>query len=109
MADDGEAFAEGLAGASREEAATPAGDRAHQAFPQLTPEQIERLRPLGEVRTYAEGELMFEAGRTGPGLFAVTRGSVAVTRRDGLGGDVPVVTQGARQFLAEVGQLSGLR
>ena len=68
---------------------------------------MERLRPLGEARTYAEGELMFEAGRTGPGLFAVTRGSVAVTRRDGLGGDVPVVTQGEGQFLAEVGQLSG--
>ena len=107
MADDGNGFATGLAGASREEAATPGGNRAHQAFPELTPEQIERLRPLGEARRYADGELMFEAGRTGPGLFAVTRGEVAVTRRDGLGGDVPVVTQGAGQFLAEVGQLAG--
>src|SRR3712207_215444 len=106
---------EGITDASRDDAAAPpaatpapaAGDRAHQAFPELTPEQIERLRPLGEERSYADGELLFEAGKTGPGMFVVTRGEVAVTRRDGLGRDVPVVTQGPRQFLAEVGQLSG--
>ena len=83
------------------------GDRSHQAFPALTPEQIERVRPLGEERHYAAGELLFEAGATGPGMFVVTAGEVSVTRRDGLGGDVPVVTQGVGQFLAEVGQLSG--
>src|SRR3712207_48631 len=101
---------EGITDASRDDAASPApaaGDRAHQAFPELTPEQIERLRPLGEARSYADGDLLFEAGRTGPGMFVLTKGAVAVTRRGGVGRDVPVVTQGARQFLAEIGQLSG--
>ena len=85
---------------------TPGGDRAHQAFPELDGERIDRMRPFADERRYADGELLFEAGAPGPGLFVVTRGEVAVTRRDGLGGDVPVVTQGVGQFLAEVGQLS---
>jgi thioredoxin reductase (NADPH) len=85
----------------------PGGDRSHQAFPELDAERIDRMRPFAAERRYADGELLFEAGAPGPGLFVVTRGQVAVTRRDGLGGDVPVVTQGVGQFLAEVGQLSG--
>jgi thioredoxin reductase (NADPH) len=80
--------------------------RAHQAFPKLSPEQIARMEPLGERRTWRDGELLFEAGKPGPGLFVVLSGQVAITRRDGLGADVPVVTQGEGQFLAEVGQLS---
>jgi hypothetical protein len=62
---------------------------------------------LGERRRWADGELLFEAGKPGPGLFVVLDGEVAITRRDGLGNDLPVVTQGVGQFLAEVGQLSG--
>ncbi len=83
------------------------GDRSHQAFPSLSLEQIDRMRPFAEERAYVHGDLLFEAGAQGPGLFVITRGAVAVTRRDGLGGDVPVVTQEVGQFLAEVGQLSG--
>lgn len=87
--------------------ARPSGNRDHQAFPTLTAEQIDRLRPFGEARRWADGELMFEAGVTGPGMFVMLSGTCAVTRRDGLGGNVPVVAQGPGQFLAEVGQLSG--
>ncbi len=81
--------------------------RTARAFPTLTPEQIGRLLPLGERRRWPDGALIFEAGVEGPGLFVVLEGAIAVTRRDGLGGDVPVGTQGEGQFLAEVGQLSG--
>lgn len=81
--------------------------RDHQAFPVLTPEQIERIEPLGERRRYSAGEFLFEAGHQGPGMFVVLDGLVSVTRRDGLGNDLPVVEQGAGHFLAEVGQLSG--
>ncbi len=80
--------------------------RAHQAFPELAPEQIARMEPLGVRKVWADGDLLFEAGKTGPGLFVVLRGEVAITRRDGLGNDIPVVVQGVGQFLAEVGQLS---
>jgi thioredoxin reductase (NADPH) len=88
-------------------AAADLASRAHQAFPDLMPEQVERIAPLGEHRRWSDGELLFEAGHQGPGLFVVLSGEVSVTRRDGLGNDVPVVVQGAGQFLAEVGQLSG--
>lgn len=90
-----------------ERADAASGDRRHQVFPELSTEQVERMRAFAEPRSYADGDLLFEAGATGAGLFVILEGEVAVTRRDGLGGDVPVVTQGAGQFLAEVGQLSG--
>jgi thioredoxin reductase (NADPH) len=83
------------------------GSRAHQAFPTLTPEQIERVMPLGERRSYPDGTLLFEAGHKGPGMFVILAGEVAITRRDGLGNDLPVIVQGVGHFLAEVGQLSG--
>jgi thioredoxin reductase (NADPH) len=40
-------------------------------------------------------------------MFVVLSGSVALTLRDGLGIITPVIDQGAGQFLAESGQLSG--
>lgn len=81
--------------------------RRHQLFPDLTPGQIDRMRPFAEERRYADGELLFAAGAPGAGLFVVLAGEVAITRRDGMGADVPLVTQGSGQFLAEVAQLSG--
>ena len=79
MVNEPNAVPEGLTGASSDDAAVSAaatsasaGDRAHQAFPELMPEQIERLLPLGEARYYADGELLFEAGKTGPGMFVLT-------------------------------------
>ncbi len=81
--------------------------RQHQAFPELTPEQISRMERLGERRRWSDGELLFEAGKPGPGLFVILEGQVGITRRDGLGNDVPVVVQGLGHFLAESGQLSG--
>ena len=83
------------------------GRREHQAFPELTAEQIARMRPFAQARSYADGDRLFEAGTLGAGLFVVTSGRVGVTRRSGLAGDVPVVEQGPGHFLGEVGQLSG--
>jgi thioredoxin reductase (NADPH) len=85
---------------------TTAG-REHQAFPVLTSEQIEHLLPFGSRRIWRDGELLFEAGKPGPGMFVVLDGQVDVTRRDGLGTNLAVATQGRGEFLAEVGQLSG--
>ena len=89
------------------ESTTVLQSRLHQAFPSLTAIQIDAMRPFGVVRQWADGEMLFRAGETGPGMFVVLSGNVLITRRDGRGGDVPVVTQGAGDFLAEVGQLSG--
>src|SRR5712675_3215502 len=81
--------------------------RHEQTFPALTAPEIARMRRFGEVRTYQHGEMLFETGKPGPGMFVVLSGHVAITQRDGLGHVTPVIDQGPGQFLAEIGQLSG--
>src|SRR6478735_3165374 len=81
--------------------------RPEQTFPTLTSAEIERMRHFGEPRNYADGELLFETGKPGPGMFVVLKGHVAITQRDGLGHVTPVIDQGPGQFLAELSQLSG--
>src|SRR5215813_11725575 len=96
----------GIAGDGRGGAAR-AFERYEQTFPALTPQEIERMRHFGEVRSYRNGERLFETGKPGPGMFVVLSGHVAITQRDGLGHVTPVIDQGPGQFLAEIGQLSG--
>ncbi len=81
--------------------------RLDQTFPTLAPPEIARMRRFGEVRHYANGEMLFETGKPGPGMFVLLSGQVAITQRDGLGHVTPVIDQGPGQFLAEIGQLSG--
>jgi thioredoxin reductase (NADPH) len=81
--------------------------RREQTFPALTEPEIARMRGFGEIRTYEDGERLFETGKPGPGMFVVLSGRVAITQRDGLGHVTPVIEQGPGQFLAEIGQLSG--
>ena len=81
--------------------------RLEQTFPSLTDAEIARMRRFGELRTYKDGERLFETGKPGPGMFVVLSGHVAITQRDGLGHVSPIIDQGPGQFLAEVGQLSG--
>src|SRR5690349_18205594 len=83
------------------------GARYDQTFPSLSAAEIQRLRRFGEIRRYADGACLFETGKTGPGMFVVLSGHVAISQRDGLGHVTPVIDQGPGQFLAEVGQLSG--
>ena len=81
--------------------------RREQMYFPLTDEEIERLRPFGEVRRFAEGDYLAHAGDVGRGMIVILAGRVDVIRRDGLGHDAPVTPYPARHFLAEVGQLSG--
>src|SRR5438034_1919238 len=81
--------------------------RHEQTFPTLTHHEIARMRRFGELRAYKSGEALFETGKVGPGMFVVLSGTVAVSQRDGLGHVTPIIDQGAGQFLAEIGQLSG--
>jgi thioredoxin reductase (NADPH) len=81
--------------------------RLEQTFPALTAPEIARMRRFGEVRRYSDGELLFETGKPGPGMFVILSGHVAITQRDGLGHVTPVIDQGPGQFIAELGQLSG--
>src|ERR1700693_3207121 len=81
--------------------------RPEQTFPELAVDEIARMRPFGEIRKYRTGELLFETGKPGPGMFVVLSGHVAITQRDGLGHVTPIIEQGPGQFVAEIGQLSG--
>jgi thioredoxin reductase (NADPH) len=80
--------------------------RLEQTFPNLTEAEIARMRRFGELRSFKDGDLLFETGKPGPGMFVVLKGHVAITQRDGLGHVTPVIDQGPGQFLAEIGQLS---
>jgi thioredoxin reductase (NADPH) len=81
--------------------------RHEQTFPALKPQEIERMRRFGDLRTYHDGDRLFETGKPGPGMFVILSGHVAISQRDGLGHVSPVIDQGPGQFLAEIGQLSG--
>jgi thioredoxin reductase (NADPH) len=84
----------------------PIFPRYEQTFPTLTAQEIARMRRFGEERKYRHGEVLFETGKVGPGMFIVLSGHVAITQRDGLGRVTPVIDHGPGQFLAEIGQLS---
>ena len=64
---------------------SPLQSRKHQMYPYLTVEEIDRMRRFGTVQYWRAGELMFEVGVPGPGMFVLLNGRVRVTRRDGLG------------------------
>ena len=81
--------------------------RPEQTFPTLTEAEIARMRRFGELKSFSDGELMFETGKPGRGMFVVLSGYIAITERDGLGHVTPIVEQGPGQFVTEVGQLSG--
>ena len=87
--------------------AASAFPRHEQTFPALTPQEIARMRRFGEARSYKHGEMLFETGKPGPGMFVLLSGHVAITQRDGFGHVTPLIDQGPGQFLAEIGQLSG--
>lgn len=81
--------------------------RHAQAFPTLTPREIDRIRRFGTVRRISDRTAMLETGKPSPGMFVLLSGHVAISQHDGLGHVTPVVEQGAGQFMAEVGTLSG--
>ena len=81
--------------------------RREQMYFTLTDEEIDRLRRFGQARSYAPGDYLVHAGEAGLGMFVILSGYVNVTRRDGLGHDLPIISYRPRYFLAEVGQLSG--
>ena len=81
--------------------------RREQVFPALAPDEIERLRRFGTLRTYATGETLIAMGEVGFGLALVVSGEVEVTQRDGMGNSRLVITHGAGSFMGELAQLAG--
>ena len=81
-------------------------DRQAEAFPVLTPAQIDRVRPYGTVRTVRAGEILFEAGDLGIPCFVVLSGKLdAVMTR--LSGEHVFATHGPGNFSGDMVLISG--
>jgi thioredoxin reductase (NADPH) len=85
-----------------------APDRQGEAFPVLTPAQIARIRPYGNIRSVHAGEVLFEPGNIGMSCFVVLSGKLDIAIA-GLSGEQVFVTYGPGQFSGEVVLISGAR
>jgi len=83
-------------------------DARTQAFPLLTPEQIDRIRPAGRVRPVQRGEILFEPGDTAVPFFVLLSGSMEIVQPS-LQGERPVATHGPLAFTGEITMISGQR
>ena len=81
--------------------------RREQIFPKLAPAEINRLRRFGTVHTWQLGEILFDPCTRGAGMFVLLSGRILITRKNGLGIEIPIVESGPGNFAGEVGQLSG--
>jgi len=82
-------------------------NRRDQMFPTLSMVDMARVARFGQLRRYSPGEWIVRTGEAGMGMLLVLSGEVAITQRDSLGHESPIVTHGPGQFMGEVGQLSG--
>ena len=85
-----------------------APDRQAEAFPVLTPAQIDRIRPYANVRSVQAGEVLFEPGKLGMSCFVVLSGELDIAMV-GLSGEQVFVNYGPGQFSGEVVLISGAR
>jgi thioredoxin reductase (NADPH) len=83
--------------------------RRHQLFPVLDAGQIETAKRFasGPAREFAPGEIVFDVGERKAPAWLVLKGSIDVTRRDGLNRVVAITTHHIGQISGEVSQLAG--
>ena len=83
----------------------PAPD-VDQAFPELTPAQIDRVAARGRTRRIEAGEVLVAVGKPTPRFFVVRSGTIEAIQQTGNGeATVRVIRPG--QFTGEVSMLSG--
>jgi thioredoxin reductase (NADPH) len=83
-------------------------DARTQAFPVLTPAQIDRIRPLGRPRKVQRGEILFEPNDTAVPFFVLLSGSMEIVQPS-LDGERPVASHAAGEFTGEITMISGQR
>jgi thioredoxin reductase (NADPH) len=83
-------------------------DRRTQAFPVLTPAQINRIRPLGKPRQVEAGEILFDPDQTDIPFFVLLSGSMEIVQQS-LSGERPIATHGPGEFTGEITMISGRR
>ncbi len=76
-------------------------NRTEQIFPTLTEEQIERIKPFGEVQDLEKGTVVFERGERSVDFFVVLRGCIEIYEY--AADEIRVITvHGERQFTGEL-------
>ena len=81
-------------------------DARTQAFPALTSEQINRIRPFGHSRRVRPGEILFEPGDTMVPFFVLLSGSMEIVQPS-LDGERTLATHAAAEFTGEITMISG--
>jgi thioredoxin reductase (NADPH) len=79
-----------------------------EAFPRLTAEQINRIRPWSKLRKVEVGEVLFDAGDLDIPFFVVLSGAMEILRPD-MHGDRVIVKHEAGGFTGEITMISGRR
>jgi thioredoxin reductase (NADPH) len=77
-------------------------------FPKLDDAQMARLRAFGELRHAQPGEILFDQGDVGHGVFIVLDGSIEIDSVSN-GAANPISLLGPGTFTGEVSQISGRR
>jgi len=77
-----------------------------QAFPALTPSQIDRIRPIGQIRQTKVGEILFEPGDTTVPFFVLLSGALEIVQPT-VTGERLIVTHQAGSFTGEMTMISG--
>jgi len=83
-----------------------AADVRGDAFPTLTAEQINRIRPLSKVRRVEAGEILFEPGDSDIPFFVVLSGTLDIVQPDRQGERL-IVKHEAGSFTGEITMISG--
>lgn len=85
-----------------------APDPETQMFPVLTPAQIERIRPYGNVRHVHTGDILFRPDDLQVPFFVLLSGALEILQPS-VDGERPVVMHSAGEFTGEMTMISGQR
>lgn len=85
---------------------TTSFDTTHQAFPDLTADEMACLEQLGQVRQFADGEALFSNGDRDFSFFAIKSGAVAIVDNTA-GKNRTVGVHKAGAFTGDVAMLTG--
>ena len=80
--------------------------RQAQAYPLLGATEIERIRRFATPVHLKAGEIVYETGKVGAGIYVLLSGTLRITARDGHGHDVVITDHEPGRFTGELGALS---
>jgi len=79
-----------------------------RAFPTLTEEQIDRIRPLGAVRPVSKGDILFKPGDTAVPFYLLLSGRMEIVQPT-IDGERMIALHEAGEFTGEMSMISGQR